>query len=149
MNVTEEMISGYLNRWQNILRLRDWDISIKVVGKEWKKSGDIKIDQSNRMAVLMINQKPVCTNLEEIVIHELLHLKLWAMDQMIEHLLNLVYGTKEEDTKRSFAYNQFMETLEATTEDLTKGFLAASGSDQLPSFDRLQKEVDKELKNTK
>ncbi len=64
MNITEEMISGYLNRWQNILRLRDWDISIKVVGKEWRKSGDIKIDQVNRMAVLMINQNPVCTNLE-------------------------------------------------------------------------------------
>ena len=44
MKVNKEEIEEYLNRWQDILRLRDWDIVIKIVKTRWRKSGDIKIE---------------------------------------------------------------------------------------------------------
>jgi hypothetical protein len=138
-------IEEYLNKWQKILRLRDWDIAIKMVEAKWRKSGDIKIDLEDKKAVLLINQNPKCTNMEELVIHELLHLKLYGMDQMIEDLLSIVYGKNEDDAKREFAYTRFMVLLESTVEDLTKGYLTVNGSKKPLSFGRLQKEIDKEL----
>ena len=142
-------IEEKLNKWQKILRLLDWDITIKIVEIEWRKSGDIKIDLSDRKAVLLINKKRKCENLEELIIHELLHLKLFELDQMIEEQLELIFGTDEQDPKRQFAYNQFMKVLESTVEDLTKGYLSASNSTEPLSFGRLQVQVDNELKNNK
>lgn len=140
-------MDDYLKKWQEILRLRDWDIKYKLVDTEWKKTGDIKIDMDDRKAVLMINNcNPKQTNLEEVVIHELLHLKLWGMDQMIEGLIYSVFGRDENDPKFDFAYTQFMNILEPTVEDLANSFLLLGGDDKEISFGRLQKLVDKELK---
>jgi hypothetical protein len=147
MSVKKENIEKYVNRWQDILRLRDWDIVVKIVRTKWRKSGDIKIDLEDKKAVLLVNQTPKCTNLEELVIHELLHLKLHGMDQMIEDLLSIVFGEKEDDPKREFAYTQFMMALESTVEDLTKGYLSATGSQKSLSFGRLQEPIDEELRS--
>jgi len=83
--------------------------------------------------------------LEELIIHELLHLKLYGMDQMIEDLLSIVYGKKEKNPKREFVITQFMILLESTVEDLTKGYLTAIKSQEPLSFGRLQKQIDKEV----
>ena len=140
-------IKKHLNRWQDILRLRDWDILVRIVNTEWRKSGDIKIDLEDKKAVLLINHAPKCTNLEELVIHELLHLKLYGMDQMIEDLISVVYGEKDDDPKREFAYTQFMMALESTVEDLTKGYLSVVGNRESLSFGRLQASIDEELRS--
>ena len=147
MTVDEEDVAKYLNKWQSILRLRDWDIAIKIVKTSWGKSGDIKIDLDDKKAVLLVNHSPKCENLEELVIHELLHMKLYGLDQMIEELLSVVYGEEEKDPKREFANAQFMKLLESTVEDLTKGYLTAIKSQMPLSFGRLQKQIDKEVEN--
>ena len=147
MSANKEEIEGYLKRWQDILRLRDWDILIKIVKTRWRKSGDIKIDLDDKKAILLVNHTPKCTNLEELVIHELLHLKLYGMDQMLESLLSIIFGKKEDDPKKEFAYTQFMVLLESTVEDLTKGYLEAIKSQKPLSFGRLQKAIDEELEN--
>lgn len=144
MNLTIT-IKNKLDEWQDILRLRDWDISIKIVQTKWRKSGDIKIDLDCKKAVLMVNEQGVCDNLDELVIHELLHLKLYELDQMVEEQLGIIFGTDENDPKRQFAYNQFMKVLETTVEDLTKGFLSASNNTKPLSFGRLQEQINKEL----
>jgi hypothetical protein len=63
---------------------------------------------------------------------------------MIEELLSLVYG-KKEDPGREFASTQFMILLESTVEDLTKGCLAAAKSEKALSFGRLGKSIDEEI----
>ena len=135
---------GHLRKWQDILRLRDWDIKVQVVEASWRKSGDIKIDLEDKKAVFLVNRQPKSTNMEELVIHELLHLKLYGMDQMIEELLLAVYGENEKDSKKEFAETQFMKLLESTVEDLTKGYLTASKSQKLLSFGRLKTQIDEE-----
>jgi len=132
----------YLHKWQEILKLMDWDIKFQYVETEWRKSGDIKIDMDDRNAILLLNKfNPKQNNLEEIIIHELLHLKLYGMDQMIETLIECVYGKNENDPKRLFTYNQFMSLLEPTVNDLTKSFLSQSGGNKEISFGRLIQEV--------
>lgn len=145
MKLDEDEVAEYLNKWQNILRLRDWDMKTKIVKSKWRKSGDIKIDLEDKKAVLLLNHIPKCKNLEELIVHELLHLKLYGMDQMIEDLLSIVYGNKEKNPKREFASTQFMVLLESTVEDLTKGYLTATRSQEPLSFGRLQKQIDEEL----
>ncbi len=146
MNTALSDIERYLEKWQAILRLQDWDIKLYPVDKEWRKTGDIKIDADDRTAVLLVNvYNPKRSNLEELIIHELLHLKLWGMDQMIDSLLGCVYGSDEQDQKREFAYTQFMTLLESTVNDLAKSFLSQGGEDKAISFGRVMKEVEQEL----
>ncbi|MGU9064553.1 hypothetical protein ACV3WU_14050 [Clostridium perfringens] len=150
MGFDENLIEKYLRKWQERLRLKDWDIKLQLINQEWNKTCDIKIDMTDKKAIVMINNyNPKENNLEPVIIHELLHLKLWGMDQMIEQLIYLVFGKDENDPKFDFAYTQFMNTLESTVEDLSKSFLTLDGEDKKISFERVQKQVDDELKKYK
>lgn len=149
MNTNTNDMQMYLAKWQKTLRLTDWDIKLQAVEKEWRKTGDIKIDTDDRVAILLINiYNPKQTNLEQVIIHELLHLKLWPMDQMIEELINTVYGDDSNDKKRDFAYSQFMTVLESTVNDLAKSFLEIGGDCKEISYGRLKKEIDDEIGET-
>jgi len=145
MNIDKEKIQSYLTKWQQILRLQDWDIKLQIVETVWRKSADIKINENLRIAILLINSNPVCKNLEDLVLHELLHLKLWPMDQMLESLLVGTFGNDEKDLKYDFAYGQFMNVLESTVADLTKSFLNQNGENKEISFDGVEKLVNEEI----
>jgi hypothetical protein len=145
MKLDEKAIEQALHRWQGILRLRDWDIRIEIVRVKWRKRGDIKIDSCNRLAVLLINQVADPAFIDELVLHELLHLKLYGLDQMVEELLIAIYGTEDQDPKRKFAHGQFMERLESTTQDLTKALLTTARGDQSLSSTELDRALKEEL----
>jgi len=137
----------FLDKWQEILRLRDWEIRLFEVEKEWRKTGDIKIDENDRQAILMINNyNPKHTTLEPLIVHELLHLKLWGMDQMIESMMKMAFGQDESDPKYQFAFSKFMEVLEPTVEDLARSFIELGGDSNELSFGRVQQQVEEELK---
>ena len=140
------MISEYLDRWKPLLSLSDWDIRPVIVVKEWRKSGDVKIDWSNRMAAMMIKSDIDPAFLEEIVVHELLHIKLWGLDQMIEESLSALFDENDSEGKRYFAQGMFMNELEETTQDLTRALMDASGFEGDYLFNRVQKQVDEEIK---
>ena len=74
---TYENVRPIFNKWLDILRLRNnWDIKLELINDDgFKKTGDFKIDPDDRKAILMINAKnPKNENVEEVIIHELLHL---------------------------------------------------------------------------
>lgn len=135
--MSKKKAEHHLKKWQDILRLSDWDIRVQIVRKKWRKSGDIKADLEDKKAILLINQKPICENMEELVVHELVHIKVYAMDQMLDDLLSALYGTRKSKRKE-FAYGQFMMLLESTVEDLTKALLTAARSRKPLSFGRLK-----------
>lgn len=145
MAVSSDKIQELVQKWQDILRLRDWDIQVRIVETEWRKSGDIKMDMDDKKAVMLINSNPKSTNLEELVVHELLHLKIWGMDQMLEGLIISVFGADDNDPRKEFAMCQFFTLLESTVEDLTKGYLAANGVKEGLSFGRLEKQIIDEI----
>jgi hypothetical protein len=145
MSITYDEARTVLERWQPVLRLGDWDIQLQLVAGTWRKSGDIKVDLDDRKAVLLLNVEPRSENLEETVVHELVHLRLYALDQMLVGLLDVVFGTDAAEPRRAFAETRFMTLLESTTEDLAKALLAASGCASPLSFGRLREEVEQEI----
>ena len=145
MTVDIQDARAILARWQPILRLADWDIDLRLVTGAWRKGGDIKVDLDDRKAVLLLNAGKNTENLEETIVHELVHLRLYAMDQMLVELLDAVFGTDADEPRRAFAETCFMTLLESTTEDLAKALLAATGIAAPLSFERLRDEVEREI----
>ncbi len=130
-------IQETFEKWRGILRLSDsWDVRLELVDDPaFHKTGDFRVDCDDKKAVLLLNTRnPNQENLEEVIVHELLHLKLYPLDQVTESLItaNFPEGTPGYD----FAYTQFMHTLEVTVEELTKCFLAQFGENRELSFGR-------------
>jgi hypothetical protein len=145
MPITADEAGAVVSRWQPILRLADWDIDLRLVETPWRKTGDVKVDLDDRKAVLLLRVGQPAERLEEIVVHELVHLRLYALDQMLVQLLDATFGSEEKDARREFAETQFMQLLESTTEDLAKALLAAAGRTASLTFDRLEEEVAREV----
>ena len=113
-----------------------WDVKLELVeDPAWPKTGDFKIDCDDRKAILLLNTvNPKQENLEEVMVHELMHLKLYPLDQVTE---SLITGTFQEGTPAwDFAYLQFVTALEQTVEELTKCFLLEFGENKDFSFGR-------------
>ncbi len=135
--LTYELISPLFDKWIEILRLKNvWDVKLELIDNEnfWK-TGDFKIDPDDRKAILMINaSNPKQENIEEVIVHELLHLKLYPLDQLTEGLID---GHYQPDTAEyNTIYSQFMTMLEQTVEELTKCFLLHYGDNKKLSYGR-------------
>ena len=132
-----ETLAPIFEKWRGLLRLREsWDVRLELIDDpEFRKTGDFKIDPNDRKAILMLNaQNPRQENPEEVICHELMHLKMYPLDQLTEGLILSQY---EEGTPEYRAvYRQFMEHLEITVEELTKCWLVAFGGDKGLSFGR-------------
>ncbi len=117
----------------------EWEIRLEFVEDEdWKKTGDFKIDPTDKKAILMLNAaSPKDENIEETIVHELMHIKLYPLDQVCESMIINMFeeGSKEQN----FAYQTFYETLEVTVEELAKCFLLEFGENTEFSFGRMEK----------
>ena len=93
-----------------------WDVRLEFVeDPAWPKTGDFKIDCDDRKAILLLNAgNPTQENLEEIIIHELMHIKMYPLDQVTESLIANCF--EEGSAASNFAYQQFFVTLEQTVE---------------------------------
>lgn len=109
-----------------------------VNDETWNKTGDFKVDVTDKKAILLLNGvNPKQENLEEVIVHELMHLKMYPLDQVCESLILSHY---EENTPAcNFAYTQFFTNLEITVEELTKCFLLEFGENKQLSYGRCAK----------
>lgn len=139
MNV-EEKINYLVDKWSKKLRLVPfWDIKVEIINqKDLNKTGDFKIDCEDHKVIFIFNQCGSDFNhLEETIVHELLHLKLYPLDQTTESLIETNF--EKDSSGYNFAYITFMKTLEQTVEELTKCFLFEFGEDKELSFGRCNK----------
>ena len=113
-----------------------WDIRLQFVeDPEWRKTGDIKIDCTDRKAILLLNAvNPKQDNLEEVIVHELMHLKMYPLDQVTESLITSHF--EEGAPAWDFAYSQFFTALKITAEELAKCFLLEFGENRELSYGR-------------
>ncbi len=133
----QQEIQQLFEKWCRKLRLTpDWDIRLEwITDPDWKKTGDFKVDCSDKKAILMLNlRNPKQENFEEVIVHELMHLKLYPLDQFTESMILSTFP--EESPARNLAYYNFFETLEQTVEELTKCYLLAFGENKDLSFGR-------------
>lgn len=104
----KEKLNELFEKWCKKLRIVPaWDVKLEFVDDpEWRKTGDFKIDCDDRKAILLLNTgNPKQENLEEVIVHELMHLKMYPLDQVTE---SLIMNTFEEGSAASnFAYQQF------------------------------------------
>jgi len=88
MNNKKEM-QKLIKKWQLMLGLEDWILNVKFVDfnrKDYEQSGDIKVDQKNKKATILISNNPKYSD-EQIIVHELVHLLLWEYDHHRENLI--------------------------------------------------------------
>ena len=71
------------------------------------------------------------------MVHELMHIKMYPLDQVTEFLINNCF--EEGSTASKFAYQQFFTTLEQTVEELAKCFLLEFGENKEFSYGRCKK----------
>lgn len=129
----EELFEKYIRK----LRITPaWDVKLEwVEDPAWRKTGDFKIDCDDRKAILMINAiNPKQENMEEVIVHELMHIKMYPLDQVTESLI--VNCFEEGSAASGFAYQQFFTALEQTVEELTKCFLLEYGENKEFSYGR-------------
>ena len=117
-----------------------WDVRLEFVeDPAWKKTGDFKIDCDDRKAILLLNAAdPKQENVEEVIVHELMHIKMYPLDQVTESLIANCF--EKGSAASDFAYQQFFVTLEQTVEELTKCFLLEFGDDKELSFGRCRRQ---------
>ena len=135
--MNEQQVELLFDKWCKKLRLTpNWDIKLEWVrDPAWSKTGDIKIYCDDKKAILLLNAlNPRQANLEETIVHELMHLKLYPLDQVTESLITSQF---EDGTPASnFAYTEFFTALEQTVEELAKCFLLEFGENRALSFGR-------------
>ena len=130
-------IQVLFDKWVKKLRLvPDWDIRLEwVEDPAWRKTGDFKIDCDDKKAIILLNAvNPKQENMEEVLVHELMHLKLYPLDQLTEALIQSNF--QEGSSGYNLAYQGFFKTLEQTVEELTKCYLLEFGENKELSFGR-------------
>lgn len=88
--------------------------------------------------MLLNAANPKQENLEEVIVHELMHIKMYPLDQVTESLITSCF--EEGLAASKFAYQQFFCTLEQTVEELTKCFLLEFGENREFSYGRCERE---------
>lgn len=134
-----EKVKRLFDQYTKKLRIvPEWDIKLEFIEDEnWHKTGDFKIDPTDKKAILMINAtNPKDENIEETIVHELMHIKLYPLDQVCESLIINLFETNSKE--QNFAYREFFTALETTVEELAKCFLFEFGEDKDLSFGRMQ-----------
>lgn len=81
---------------------------------------------------------PTQENIEEVIIHELMHIKMYPLNQVTESLITNCF--KEGTVASKFAYQQFFTALEQTVEELAKCFLYEFGENKEFSYGRCRKQ---------
>ena len=136
----KEAITALFDKYIRKLRITPaWDIKLEFVeDPAWPKTGDFKIDCDDRKAILLLNiANPTQENLEEVIVHELMHIKMYPLDQVTESLITNCF--EEGSAAGNFAYQQFFTTLEQTVEELAKCFLLEFGDNRELSYGRCKK----------
>jgi hypothetical protein len=105
-----------LKKWQRKLLLDKWKLSLKLVDferKDYKQSGDIKVDLENKSAVVLLTKNPFL-NEEEVLVHELAHLILWDLDIFCEKII------LEKNKPLKGQHGKYIDKLEKTVEHLAQ-----------------------------
>jgi predicted SprT family Zn-dependent metalloprotease len=104
-----KLLENYLGHWQKVLNLNDWNLRVELTDfnrKDYEQTGDIRVDLKNKKAVVLIANKETGKDIDEVILHELIHLLLWNLDHQLGGL------TLNKD--------DYLGTLEETVGKLTK-----------------------------
>lgn len=123
------------------MELSDWNLKLEFVEHDWKNTGNVKVDMDDKTAIVYLNIfNPKCENLEEVMIHELCHIKIWKLDLYCESLLDATFIDKSSKEYK-FGYNQFMSALEQTTQEFAKTYTKLLAKNKNLSLNRCRERM--------
>ncbi len=123
------------------MEMMQWNLKLEFVEHDWKNTGNVKVDKDGKTAIVYLNVfNPKCENLEQVMIHELCHIKLWKLDLYCESLLDATFEDKTSKAYK-FGYNQFMSALEQTTEEIAKTYTKLLAKDKNLSVKRCEERM--------
>ena len=132
----KNFLNDRFNFFVKEMELDNWNIKLEFVEHDWKNTGNIKVDMDDKSAIVYLNIfNPKSDNLEEVLIHELCHLKMWKLDLYCESLLDATFSNKDSKEYK-FGYNQFMSSLEQTVQEFAKTYVKHLAADKNLSFKR-------------
>lgn len=132
----KEFLQKQFKTFSHKMELDDWNLKLEFVETDWKNTGNVKVDMDNKTAIVYLNVfNPKCENLEEVIIHELCHIKMWKLDLYCESLLDATFDDKQSKEYK-FGYNQFMSALEQTTQEFAKTYTKWLARDKRLSVNR-------------
>ena len=132
----KEFLQSQFKYFVEETEMTHWNLKLEFVEHDWKNTGNVKVDMDNKTAIVYLNVfNPKCENLEEVMIHELCHIKLWKLDLYCESLLDVTFDNKESKEYK-FGYNQFMSALEQTTQEIAKTYTKMLAQNKILSYNR-------------
>jgi len=87
--IATDRLRKIMKKWQSSLLLNEWTLSLKIVEfrrKDFRQSGDIKVNPKNKKAVILLTSEPFKDE-EEVIVHELVHLLFWDYDVFSERVI--------------------------------------------------------------
>lgn len=141
IKLNKKEIQKTFDRLLQIFKFEGWNIKLEFVEHDWKNTGNVKVDVEGKTAIVYLNvYNPKMENYEQVLVHELCHIKLWKLDQYCESLLNSTFEDKDSVAYK-FGYDQFMLHLEQTTEEFARTILNMIGENKKLSFNRCEERM--------
>jgi len=120
----KKLAEGSIKKWKGCLGFSGWKISAQVTAfkrtDDFLQDGDIIVDHPQKQATILIGtilKAPV----EEVVVHELIHLMLWPLDKkMISIIKKLPLAEQKREEEN------FLGKLENVTAQITQAVLRDS-----------------------
>ncbi len=113
--------SESIKKWKNRLGFSEWKIDVKIVtfnrADGYPQQGDFRTSHSKNKATILVGIV-LKSSVEEIVVHELVHLMLWPIDQKTIAIIKKLPRAKQKK-----AEGDFLGKLEKVVAQITKSFL--------------------------
>lgn len=110
-----------IKKWKSQLGLFGWKIDAKITvfnrADGFPQQGDFRVDYPKKKATILIGAS-LKSSVEEIIVHELVHIMLWPLDQRV---VLMIQNLPPPEQKK--AEDNFLGKLEKVVDHITKSFL--------------------------
>ena len=110
-----------VKKWKSHLGFSGWEIDAKITvfnrADGFPQQGDFRVDYSKKKATILIGAS-LKLSVEKIIVHELVHLMLWPLDQKIMSTIKRLPKTEQKRIE-----DDFLGKLEKVVNRITKSFL--------------------------
>ncbi|MEK9180602.1 MAG: hypothetical protein AAB897_04290 [Patescibacteria group bacterium] len=117
----KKLANTSIKKWKSRLGFSDWKIDAKVTvfkrADGFPQDGDFIVNYGKKRATILIGTI-LKSSVEEIIVHELVHLMLWPIDQKTMSTIRQLPQSKQKRAKSGF-----LDELEEVVEQITKSFL--------------------------
>lgn len=113
-----------LKKWQEKLKMKDWNLAIEIVEfrrkDSFRQSGDFIADTEKKEARILMTNDPWRGDEEYTLVHEMLHVLFYDYDKGNEEMLLKTYA------KFSPEHEAYLDKLEELVHQMTKIILGRS-----------------------